>query len=614
LILSKLFPRESKSVFHCLQDAFLHPDTTRPFPHSPAWYLRLMKNLEIAAIFGNMADLLEIKDANPFRVRAYRNARSNLESLTDNVEEIAKREALKEIPGIGKDLAAKITEYIQTGQIRAFEELKSEIPLGLVNIVTIPTIGPKTARLIFDHLGVESVEDLEMLARSEELLNVPGIKAKTLENIIRGIGLYKRRKGLFLLGRVLPIARGFCETLAPLVERVAYAGSLRRMRETVHDIDILATSNDEAGAARIMDEFVRLPQVASVLAHGPTKSSVLLSDDLQVDLRVVRPEGWGAALCYFTGSKQHNIRMRERAIKRGFKLNEYALVDSAGKNVANLEEEDVYGALDLPWIPPVLREDRGEFEASESGQLPKLVETTDIQGDLHMHTTWSDGALSTEDMVGAAMSRGYDYVAITDHSKSLGVAGGLSDEQLLDHIAEIHELDGRTPNFRVLAGTEVDIRADGSLDYSDETLSQLDFVVASIHSGLRQDKASLTHRLVRAMGNPHVRVIGHPTGRLLGDRDPYEVDFDRVMTEAVRTRTCLEVNAHYYRLDLNDVLCRKARESGVKVIISTDSHNSENLENLPYGVATAQRGWLEKEHVLNAEPVDRLLAYKSSGR
>ena len=569
-----------------------------------------MKNLEIAAIFGNMADLLEIKGANPFRVRAYRNARSNLESLTDNLEEIAKRDALKDIPGIGPDLAAKITEYIQTNRIDAFEELKTEIPLGLVNIVTIPTIGPKTAKLIFDHLAVESVEDLEKLARSEELLNVPGIKAKTLENIIRGIDLYKRRKGLFLLGRVLPIARRFCEILAPLSERVAYAGSLRRMRETVHDIDILATSGDEAGAARIMQEFVELPTVASVLVHGPTKSSVLLTDDLQVDLRVVQPDSWGAALCYFTGCKQHNIRMRERAIKRGLKLNEYALVDSAGKNVASVDEEDVYSALGLPWIPPVLREDRGEFEAGEAGQLPELIETADIHGDLHMHTTWSDGALSTEEMIGAAMSHGYDYVAITDHSKSLGVAGGLSDEQLSEHIAEIHEIDGRTPDFRVLAGTEVDIRSDGSLDYSDEMLSQLDFVVASIHSGLRQDKASLTQRLVRAMGNPHVRVIGHPTGRLLGDRDPYEVDFDVVMTEAARTHTCLEVNAHYYRLDLNDVLCRKARESGVKVIISTDSHNSENLENLPYGVGTAQRGWLEKEHVLNAGSVEDLLAYK----
>jgi len=569
-----------------------------------------MKNLEIAAIFGNMADLLEIKGANPFRIRAYRNARTNLESLTDNVEEIAKREALKDIPGIGKDLAAKITEYIQTNRIEAFEELKTELPLGLVNIVTIPTIGPKTAKLIFDHLAVESVEDLEKLARSEELLRVPGIKAKTLENIIRGIDLYKRRKGLFLLGRTLPIARRFCEILAPLSERVAYAGSLRRMRETVHDIDILATAGDEAGAARIMKEFVELPTVASVLVHGPTKSSVLLTDDLQVDLRVVQPESWGAALCYFTGSKQHNIRMRERAIKRGLKLNEYALVDSAGKNVASLEEEDVYSALELPWIPPVLREDRGEFEAGEAHQLPELVEAADIHGDLHMHTTWSDGALSTEDMIGAAMSHGYNYIAITDHSKSLGVAGGLSDEQLSEHIAEIHELDNRTADCRVLAGTEVDIRSDGSLDYSDQMLSQLDFVVASIHSGLRQDKASLTQRLVRAMQNPYVRVIGHPTGRLLGDRDPYEVDFDRVMAEAVRTHTCLEVNAHYYRLDLNDVLCRKARESGVKVIISTDSHNSENLENLPYGVATAQRGWLEKEHVLNAGSVEDLLAYK----
>jgi DNA polymerase (family 10) len=569
-----------------------------------------MKNLEIAAIFGHMADLLEIQGANPFRIRAYRNARSNLESLTDNVEEIAKRDALKTIQGIGKDLAAKITEYIQSGQIQAFEELKNEIPVGLLNIVTIPTIGPKTAKLIFEQLGVESVEQLETLARNEELLKVPGIKKKTLENIVQGIDLYKRRKGLFLLGRALPVARELCQTLRSLSERVAYAGSLRRMRETVHDVDILATSKDQATATKIMEEFVNLPIVGSVIAHGATKSSVLLSDDLQVDLRVVEPDSWGAALCYFTGSKQHNIRLRERAIKRGLKLNEYALLDSTGKAVASREEEDVYDALELPWIPPVLREDRGEFDAAEAGALPELVKVDDIQGDLHMHTTWSDGALSTEEMIAAARSRGLAYVAITDHSKSLGVAGGLSDEQLSEHAAEIHELDSRHSDFRVLAGTEVDIRKDGSLDYSDEMLSKLDFVVASIHSGLRQDKSSLTQRLVKAMQNPHVRVIGHPTGRILGDRDPYEVDFDLIMAEAARTRTCLEVNAHYYRLDLNDVLCRKARECGVKVIISTDSHSAENLENMPYGVGTAQRGWLEKQHVLNAGGVDELLAYK----
>ena len=568
-----------------------------------------MKNFEIAHIFGNMADLLEIQGANPFRVRAYRNARSSLEALTDTVDEIARRDALKEIPGIGKDLAGKIVEYIETGKIQGFEDLKAEVPIGLVHIVSIPTIGPKTARAIFDHLGVESVEDLEKLASGEGLLAVPGIKEKTLENIVRGIALFKRRKGMFLLGRTLPVARGICEVLSDVAERVEYAGSLRRMKESVHDVDILAASDDPE---RIMQSFLETSDPVRVLVHGSTKTSVLLEGDLQVDLRVVEPDSWGAALAYFTGSKSHNIRLRERAIKRGLKLNEYGLFDNDDKIVAAVEEEDIYRALDLPFIPPVLREDRGEIEAAIEGRLPDLIRAEDIRGDLHMHTTWSDGAASTAEMVDAAIAKGYDYVAITDHSKSLGVAGGLSEEDLIDHVQEIEEVNTRHPDFRVLAGTEVDIRNDGSLDYSNEMLSRLDFVVASIHSGLRQDRETLTNRIVRAMQNPHVRVIGHPTGRLLGDRDSYDLDFDSIMAEAGRTRTCLEVNAHYHRLDLNDVLCRKAREMGVQVVISTDSHNFENLANLPYGVGTAQRGWLEKEHVLNSHGVEELLAYKGS--
>ena len=567
-----------------------------------------MKNLEIASIFGNMADLLEIQGANPFRVRAYRNGRSSLEGLTDTVEEIAKRGALKDISGIGKDLAAKIVEYIDSGNIQAFEDLKKEVPIGLVEIVSVPTIGPKTAKAIFDHFGVAGIADLEKLVRSEELLSLPGIKKKTLENVARGIALYKRRKGTFLLGRALPIARDISKLLEPVAERVTHAGSLRRMKESVHDIDILVASDRPEEAMRT---FLGMPSIARTLVSGPTKTSVLIDGDLQVDLRVVDPRSWGAALAYFTGSKNHNIRLRERAIKRGLKLNEYGLADGNDRVVAALEEEDIYRALDLPWIPPVLREDLGEIEAALEDRLPDLVQPDDIRGDLHMHTTWSDGAQTTREMFEAAMERGYDYVAITDHSKSLGVAGGLSEEDLARHIQEIRELDAGLPDFRVLSGTEVDIRNDGSLDYSDQMLGQLDFVVASIHSGFRQDRATLTERVVKAMRHPCVRVIGHPTGRLLGDRDPYELDMDVVMAEAARTRTCLEVNAHYYRLDLGDVLCRKAREMGVQVIISTDSHNFENLRNLPYGVGTAQRGWLEKDHVLNTRPVDQLLDFKS---
>jgi DNA polymerase (family X) len=329
-----------------------------------------------------------------------------------------------------------------------------------------------------------------------------------------------------------------------------------------------------------------------------------------VDLRVVGIENWGAAMHYFTGSKAHNIRMRERAIKQGLKLNEYGLFDSNEKCLAGAEEIQIFEALGLPYIPPVLREDWGEMEAAAQGKLPDLIETADIRGDLHMHTTWSDGKYSSEEMVEAARRTGYKYVALTDHSKSLGVAGGLSDEDLLKHTEECRALDARYSDIRVLAGTEVDIRQDGSLDYSDELLAKLDFVVASVHSGFKQDRATLTSRILRAMQNPYVRVIGHLTGRLLGDRDPYDIDVDAVMREAARTRTCLEVNSNFHRLDLNDFHCRKAREMGVHVIISTDSHNYDDMLNLPYGVATAQRGWIERDRVLNARPVDEMLTFK----
>jgi DNA polymerase (family 10) len=379
------------------------------------------------------------------------------------------------------------------------------------------------------------------------------------------------------------------------------------MKEIVHDIDILAASTNPE---KTMKAFLSMPLIDAVLAQGATKASLRVQDDLQVDLRVIEPRSWGAAMHYFTGSKAHNIRMRERAIKLGLKLNEYGLFDAGDKYIAGAEEKDIFEKLGLPFIPPVLREDQGEMEAAAAGKLPNIVELPDIQGDLHMHTSWSDGKYSTEEMIEAARKRGYKYVAITDHSKSLGVAGGLSDDDLMRHMEEIRSLASKYSDIRVLAGTEVDIRLDGTLDYSDELLGKLDFVVASVHSGFKQSRSELTARVVRAMQNPYVRVIGHPTGRLLGDREPYDIDFDEVMKEAARTRTCLEVNSNFHRLDLNDVHCRKARDLGVHVIISTDSHNYDDLLNLPYGVATAQRGWIEKERVLNAQPVEKMLSFK----
>ena len=566
-----------------------------------------MRNFEIAFAFNQIADLLEIQGANPFRVRAYRRAALNIEGLADNIETLSQQGGLHDIPGIGSDLASKIDEYLRTGTIEFHEQLKKEVPLGLAKIVEIPSVGPKTAKEIYDRFRIETIEDLEAICKTDKLMGVPGFKQKTVDNILRGIGLYRRRKGNYLLGRAVPLARELCKYLEGCAERVAYAGSLRRMKEIVHDVDILAASKDPA---QTIQAFLTMPYVQSVLAQGGTKASVRIQDDLQVDLRVVDPQSWGAAMHYFTGSKAHNIRMRERAIKQGLKLNEYGLFDASEKRLAGTEEEEIFEKLGLPYIPPVLREDWGEIEAAAAGNLPNIVQPEDIRGDLHMHTTWSDGKYSAEEMVEASRKRGYKYIALTDHSKSLGVAGGLSDKDLMKHTEECRALDAKYPDIRVLAGTEVDIRQDGTLDYSDELLAKLDFVVASLHSGFKQDRATLTARVVRAMQNPYVRVIGHPTGRLLGDRDPYDLDLDEVMKEAARTRTCLEVNSNFHRLDLNDVHCRKAREMGVHVIISTDSHSYDDMLNLPYGVATAQRGWIEKDSVLNAKPVEEMLAFK----
>ncbi len=566
-----------------------------------------MRNLEVSFIFSQIADLLEIQGANPFRVRAYRRAALNIEGLADNIETLTANGTLRNVPGIGEDLAGKIDEYIRTGRIEFHEQLKQDVPLGLAKMVEIPSVGPKTAKEIYDRFRIHTIEELEALCKTEQLLGVPGFKQKTIDNILKGIEVFRRRRGNYLLGRTLPIAQQFCKYLENHAERVAFGGSLRRMKEIVHDVDILAASTD---LDKTMKAFLSMPFIESVLAQGGTKASVRVQDDLQVDLRVVEPKSWGAAMHYFTGSKAHNIRMRERAIKQGLKLNEYGLFDANDKCIAGAEEREIFETLGLPYIPPVLREDWGEIEAASQGRLPDIVEVDDIRGDLHMHTSWSDGKYTSEEMVEAARRRGYKYVAITDHSKSLGVAGGLSDSDLIKHTEECRALNAKYTDIRVLAGTEVDIKQDGTLDYPDELLSKLDFVVASVHSGFNQNRATLTMRVVRAMQNPYVRVIGHPTGRLLGDRDPYELDFDEIMKEAARTRTCLEVNSNFHRLDLNDMHCRKAREMGVHLIISTDSHNYDDLLNLPYGVATAQRGWIEKNRVLNAKPVEEMLAFK----
>jgi len=557
-----------------------------------------MKNQDIVRIFNDIADLLEIKGENPFRIRAYRRAALNIESLTKDVAGTPRDELLK-VPGIGQDLAGKIEEYVKTGRVQAYEDLKKEVPQGLSVLLSVPSLGPKTAKLLSDELKVKNLEDLERLARGHKLSGLPGIKEKTEENILKGIEMLKRGTERRPLGKVLPIANDIVEHLrkkAP-VNKISIAGSIRRWKDTVRDIDILTTSRDPK---TVMNTFVHMPQVKDVLMHGPTKSSVITGEGIQVDLRVVEEDSFGAALAYFTGSKTHNIRLREMAVKAGLKINEYGIFrEKDDKKIGGEKEEDVYRVLGLSYIPPELREDTGEIEAAADGKLPNLVEIGDIKGDLHVHTKRSDGSHDFGELIEEARKKGYKYIAITDHSKGLGIARGLSAEKLMEEMKEIEAINRKLKGFRLLAGVEVDIRGDGRMDFADDLLKKMDIVVASIHSGFRQTRQQIMKRMESAMKNPYVSVIAHPTGRLIGERDPYDVDIHEFLSMAKETGTAIEINAYPLRLDLNDIHAKMAKEMGVRVVISTDTHITSQFDYMAYGVSIARRGWIEKKDVLN---------------
>jgi len=573
-----------------------------------------VRNLEIAKLFNEIADLLEIKDENIFKIRAYRRAAMNLESLTEEIEAVAARGGLTEIAGIGKDLAAKIEQALETGRIEYLEELRREIPRGVVELMAIPGVGPKTAKLLFDRLQVDSVEKLEALAQEGKLLGLPGIKQKTVENIVKGIQVVKKGRERMLLGRALPLAREIIQTLEklPQVRKISMAGSLRRMRETVRDFDLLITSTKPA---KVMGTFTSLPQVAEVLVHGETKATIRHREGIQVDLRVVEPECFGAALQYFTGSKEHNIRVRELASRKGLKVSEYGVFNEAtGKRLASATEEAVYKAIGLPYIPPELREDTGEVEAALEGRLPDLIELDDLRGDLHAHTNWSDGHHDLEALVEAAHRKGYEYVIVSDHSRSSTVAGGLSEEKLLEQIGKIRALNKKYTNFRILAGSECDILADGRLDFPDRVLAQLDIVLCAVHSRFKQARAEMTARIVKALSNPYVHILAHPTGRLIGERDPYDVDLEAVFAAAKQHGKAVEINAQPSRLDLNDHHARRAKELGVMLSIDTDTHFLDQLQNMTLGVATARRAWITKSDVVNAMPLEKLLAWAHKSR
>ncbi|MBI2163614.1 MAG: DNA polymerase/3'-5' exonuclease PolX [candidate division NC10 bacterium] len=573
-----------------------------------------MKNIEIANLFNEIADFLEVKDENPFRIRAYRRAAQAVEGLAEDIAAMVERGALLEVPGIGKDLAAKIQEYLAKGEIEYLEGLRKEIPAGVIELMGIHGVGPKTANLLYEQIGVDSVEKLEELAKAHKLAGLPGIKAKTEENILKGIAVWRGGRERMPLGTALVLAEAILGELRVLkeVNEIAAAGSLRRMKETVKDIDILVTSRKPA---RVMEVFVGLPNVAEVLAHGETKSSVRLRENIQVDLRVVEPDCFGAALQYFTGSKQHNIRVRELAQRNGLKVNEYGVFnEKTNRRVAGRTEEEVYGAVGLPFIPPELREDGGEIEAALEGQLPTLVTVEDIRGDLQMHTTWSDGSHSLAELAEGVKAKGYEYMAVTDHSKSTTVAGGMQEEQVLKMIAEVRALNKKMRGFRILAGCEVDITGDGSLDFPNEILRQLDLVLVSVHSRFKMSREEMTARIVRAVQHPLVHLLGHPTGRLIGERGAYEVDMEAVLLAARTAGTAVEINASPSRLDLNDLHARRARELGIPIAIDTDAHTIDQLEYMRFGVSVARRGWLTPGDVLNALPEKQLVAWLEQKR
>jgi DNA polymerase (family 10) len=569
-----------------------------------------MLNQQIARIFNEMADLLEIKGENVFRIRAYRRAAQNIDGLPKDVSQMTEEELLA-IPGIGQDLAGKIRHYIETGRIDAYDELKREVPEGLTVLLSVPSLGPKTAKLLHERLKIRNIDDLERLARGHKLSDLPGIKHKTEENILKGIEMLRRGKESLPIGRVLPTANELLSQLqrhAP-VRKLSLAGSLRRWKETVRDIDILATSGEPE---KVMSAFVHLPVVKEILMRGPTKSSVVIVEGIQVDLRVVEEESFGAALAYFTGSKTHNIRLREMAVRAGLKINEYGIFrEKDGKRLGGEREEDVYRLLGLPYIQPELREDTGEIEAAMENRLPKLLELEDIRGDLHVHTSRSDGSHTLDELVKAAREKGYEYIAITDHTKGLGVARGLNEEKIIEELREIKAMNKRLKAFRLLTGAEVDIRSDYTLDLPDDILKQLDVVVASVHSGFKQSREQITKRLISAIRNPYVTVIAHPTGRLIGERDAYEVDMEQVFAAAKETGKAIEINAYPLRLDINDIHAKRAKEMRIPILINTDTHVINQFDYMTYGVSIGRRGWLEKDDVRNTLNTRNLLKWLS---
>ena len=562
-------------------------------------------NADIAAIFEEIADLLEIESENPFRIRAYRNAARQVEGMGVALADmLARGEDLTELPGIGDDLAAKIQEIVTTGKCQALEKLRKQLPPSITELLKIPGLGPKRVRTLYDQLQVKSVDQLAKAAKAGKIHELEGFGPKTEQTILEALGAHVTEQPRFKLAIAAQYAEPLRDCLAavPGVQDAVIAGSYRRSRETVGDIDILATAKN---ADKVMDKFVKYDEVGKVQAHGDTRSTVILKCGLQVDLRVVDPDCYGAALQYFTGSKAHNIEIRRLAQEKKLKISEYG-VFKGERRVAGNTEESVYQAVDLPWIPPELRENRGEIEAAHKNKLPKLIERQDLRGDLHVHTKASDGHNTLREMVDAARERGLEYIAITEHSRRLAVAHGLDVKRLRQQMEEIDKLNATLKGMTVLKGIEVDILEDGSLDLPDDVLGELDLVIGAVHSQFKLQRAKQTRRILKAMDHPHFTILAHPSGRLIDQREPYDVDMLKIIRHA-RERGCfLELNAQPERLDLLDFHCQLAKEEGVRVAINSDAHSIRDLDNLKYGVGQARRGWLEKDDVLNTRPLRQL--------
>jgi DNA polymerase (family 10) len=566
-------------------------------------------NRQVADIFHEIADLVAIRGEVIYRVLAYRKAADGIAALERPIAELWEAGKLREVPGVGPAIADKIDELFETGRMTFYDKLTAQVPPSLVEVLHIPDVGPKKTHMMWQKLGLTTVAEVKAAAAAGRLRSLPGFGAKSEAKILAGIETLARRvTDRVHMGIAYPAARDLVAALEklPQVERVTFAGSLRRFRATIGDLDILVATGDSGS---VMAAFGRLPQVEAVLSGGETKMRVRLLNGLEVDLRCLERARWGTALQYFTGSQAHSVKLRELALKRGFSLSEYSLKREDGSEVLCAEEEEVYRTLGLPFVEPELREDRGEIEAALAGRLPKLVTLDDIRGELHCHSTWSDGQSSIEEMALAAEARGYEYLSISDHTQSLGMVGGLTPERLHQQRAEIQAVQAKLKRLHLLQGAEVEIKADGTLDFPDEVLAELDFVVASVHSGLRQDRDTITARVVRAMRNPHVDALGHPSGRILGQREESALDLGEALRVAAETGTIMEINADPARLDLDDVHVRRAVELGVKLVVNSDAHHPDHFEAMRFGVATARRGWVGPDSVINTLPLKALKAH-----